>query len=89
MNTRLTHLTLLVLVLGLALTSAASAEIVGWWEFDKSSGTVAQDASRYGNDVYFNGTPQWVAGHTATAAWSLTDRATISIVGCTHRVWIS
>jgi len=55
--------TCLVLVLGLALTSTASAELVGWWKFDKGSGTIAHDESSYSNDVFFNGNPQWVAGY--------------------------
>ena len=63
MHTKLIYLTCLVLVLGLALTSTASAETVGWWKFDKGSGTIAQDSSRYNNDVFFNGDPQWVAGY--------------------------
>jgi len=63
MHTKLIHLTCLVLLLGLALTNSASAEIVGWWKFDKGSGTIAQDSSRYNNDVFFNGDPQWVAGY--------------------------
>jgi len=45
MHTKLIYLTCLVLLLGLALTSTASAEIVGWWKFDKGSGTIAQDSS--------------------------------------------
>ncbi len=62
MNAKLIHLIFLVPVLGLALTSTASAEIVGWWEFDEGSGVVARDASRYGNDVSLHGDLQWVAG---------------------------
>ncbi|HUU20324.1 MAG TPA: LamG-like jellyroll fold domain-containing protein [Sedimentisphaerales bacterium] len=63
MHTKLIYLTCLILVLGPALTSTASAEIVGWWKFDEGSGTIAQDSSRYNNDVFFNGEPQWVAGY--------------------------
>lgn len=40
----------LVLVLGLILTSAADAELVGWWKLDDGSGTVAADSSGYGRD---------------------------------------
>ncbi len=63
MHTKLIYLTCLVLLLGPALTSTASAEIVGWWKFDEGSGTIAQDSSRYNNDVFFNGDPQWVEGY--------------------------
>ncbi len=63
MNTKLIHLTFLVLVPGLVVTSEAGAEIVGWWKCDEGAGTIARDASRYGNDVTFHGDPQWVAGH--------------------------
>ncbi len=63
MNTKLIHLTFLVLVPGLVVASGASAEIVGWWKLDDGSGTMARDASRYGNDVSLHGNPQWVAGH--------------------------
>jgi hypothetical protein len=61
MNAKPIHLTYLVLVLGWVVTSGASVEIVGWWKLDEGSGTVARDASRYGNDVSLHGNPQWVA----------------------------
>lgn len=63
MNAKLIHSTSLVLALGSIMTSEASAEIVGWWKCNEGSGTIARDASRYGNDVSFHGNPQWVAGH--------------------------
>ncbi len=63
MHTKLIYLTCFVLVLGPALTGTASAEIVGWWKLDEGSGTVANDSSRYNNDVFFNGDPQWVEGY--------------------------
>jgi Concanavalin A-like lectin/glucanases superfamily/PA14 domain len=50
------------LVLGFVLTSAARADLVGWWKFDDGSGTVATDSTGNGNDGVFNGNPQWVAG---------------------------
>jgi len=54
-----------VLVLGLVLMSAADAadpDLVGYWKFDETSGTTAQDATGNGNDGTLNGDPQWVAG---------------------------
>jgi len=63
MHTKLIYSFCLVLVLGIALTSTASAEIAGWWRLDEGSGTVAEDSSRYKNDVFLNGDPQWVAGY--------------------------
>jgi len=45
------------------VTSGASAELVGWWKCNEGSGTIARDASRYGNDASFHGDPQWAAGH--------------------------
>jgi len=63
MHTKLICLTCLVLVLGIVLTSTASAEIVGWWRFDEGSGTIAKDSSRHKNDVFINSDPQWVTGY--------------------------
>jgi len=51
-----------VLVLGLFLTSAAQAELVGWWRLDDGSGNTAADSSSYGNDGTLQGDPQWVTG---------------------------
>ena len=51
-----------VLVLGMALTSTAKADIVGWWRLDDGSGTTAVDSSGNGNDGTLRGDPQWVAG---------------------------
>jgi len=53
------------LVLGLVITSAAKAtdpDLIGYWKFDETSGTTAQDATGNGNDGTLNGDPQWVAG---------------------------
>jgi hypothetical protein len=47
---KLTYLLSFVLLLGLVLTSAADAELVGWWKLDDGSGTVAVDSSGYGRD---------------------------------------
>jgi hypothetical protein len=49
-------------LLSLALTNAANAELVGWWKLDEGSGTIAVDSSRNGNDGTIEGGPQWVAG---------------------------
>ena len=51
-----------VLVLSVALTSTAEAEIVGWWRLDEGSGTIVTDLSEYGNDGTLQGDPQWVNG---------------------------
>ncbi len=48
-----------VLVLGLVITSAANAELVGWWKFDETSGDTAFDSSGNGNDGTITGTGQW------------------------------
>ena len=62
MHTKPIHFICLVSVSYMACPSTANAEIVGWWKFDKGSGTVARDSSGCGNDLLFNGDPQWVAG---------------------------
>ncbi|MFH1881375.1 MAG: LamG domain-containing protein [Planctomycetota bacterium] len=59
---KLIYLVSFVLVLGVALTSTAEAELVGWWRFDEGSGTTAFDLSEYGNDGILQGDPQWVNG---------------------------
>ena len=59
------HLTLITL-LGLILTSTASAELVGWWKFDNNNGTVAIDSSGYDHDgIITNAT--WEAGRYGSA----------------------
>jgi len=58
---------LISLILLLSMTGNASAELVGHWKFDESSGTTAYDISGNGNDGAFNGNPQWVAGHFGAA----------------------
>jgi hypothetical protein len=90
--------TLLVLVLGLVGTTVASAEIVGWWKCDEGTGTMARDASRYGNDVSLCGDPRWVMGHFNGAlefdgAGDYLDRgayaASLDIVGAlTITAWV-
>ncbi len=49
-----------VLVLGLALTRTAEADLVGWWRLDESAGTMAFDSCGNGNDASFKGAPAWV-----------------------------
>jgi len=56
-----------VLVLGLALTRTADANLVGWWRLDEGAGTMAfarlaagQDSCGNGNDARFKGAPEWV-----------------------------
>jgi hypothetical protein len=46
----------------LAPVGPASAALVGWWQFDETSGNVAADSSGQGNDGTIVGTPQWVPG---------------------------
>jgi len=62
---KLIYLFFFGLVLGLVLTSAAKGadpDLIGYWKFDETSGTTAQDATGNGNDGTLNGDPQWVAG---------------------------
>ncbi len=51
----------------LILTSAARAELVGWWRLEEGSGTTVADSSGGGNDGTINGNPQWVAGKVGGA----------------------
>ncbi len=48
----------LLLVLGLFLSSVASADLVGWWKLDGN----AVDSSGKGHDGVLFGGPQWVSG---------------------------
>jgi hypothetical protein len=59
---RLIYLISFVLLLSIAHTGTAKAELVGWWRFDEGFGTVANDSSGYGNDGTFSGDPQWTVG---------------------------
>ena len=59
MSKRILFLMSFILVLG--LMSNASAALVGHWDFDEGSGTVAADSSGNGGDGTFVGSPQWVA----------------------------
>jgi len=62
MSKKLIYVFSFVLVLGLILTSAAKADLIGWWRLDEGSGTIAYDSSGNGNDGTLVGDPQWVAG---------------------------
>jgi len=55
-------LILFVLAVGLALTSTASARLIGWFRLDETSGTIVADSSGQGNNGTIGGTPEWVAG---------------------------
>ncbi len=41
--------------------------LVGYWNLDEGSGTLAQDSSGNGNDGTLEGTPQWVTGMSGSA----------------------
>ena len=59
---RYIYLASLVLVLGLVLTSVAKGvdpNLVGWWQFDETSGTTAFDSSGGGFDGTINGSAGW------------------------------
>ena len=64
---RLVFLISFVFVLGLLLTSAAQAELVGWWKLDEGTGNLAHDSSGNGRDGTLNGDPEWVAGYLGGA----------------------
>ena len=65
MSKKLIYSASFVFVLVLILTSAGNAadtDLVGWWKFDETSGTIARDASGNGNDGTVKGNPIWVVG---------------------------
>ena len=62
MSKKLIYLVSFVLVLGLVLTSAANATLIGWWKFDEGAGTTAADSSGNGYDGTLGGISTWVAG---------------------------
>ena len=64
---RLICLAAFILFSGLILAGTASAELVGWWKFDESSGNIAYDSSGNGNDGNIEGDPQWVEGQVGGA----------------------
>ena len=63
MSKKLICLASFILLLGLVLTSAAKADLVGWWKFDDGSGTTAVDSSGRGNHGEIFGGTEWVAGN--------------------------
>jgi len=60
---------LVVATLGLAWPTPAQADLVGYWNFDEGSGTIAADFSPNANDGTLGGakTPTWVPGVRGTA----------------------
>ncbi|MCP4261504.1 MAG: LamG domain-containing protein, partial [Planctomycetes bacterium] len=52
-----------VLVSALILTNFAQAELIGYWKFDESSGTIAADSAGGDNDgILFGDQLEWTAG---------------------------
>ncbi|MDT8300625.1 MAG: LamG domain-containing protein [Sedimentisphaerales bacterium] len=60
-------LTCLFTLLVLSVAANTSADLVAHWQFDETSGSVAQDASGSGNNGTLKGNPQWVAGRIGGA----------------------
>ena len=81
MSKKLICLVSFVSVLGLALTSTASADLVAHWKFDEGAGTTAFDSSVNGNDGTLEGNPQWVAGKLGGA---LEGNGTSDVVRVPH-----
>ena len=70
MYRKVIHMILLILAVGVVLTSfakAADPDLVGWWKLDEGTGTRASDSSGQGNHGSFQGNPQWVAGKIGQA----------------------
>jgi len=44
------------------MASLATADLVGHWKLDETSGEIAEDSSGVGNEGTFTGDPQWVTG---------------------------
>ncbi|MCP4607865.1 MAG: LamG domain-containing protein [Planctomycetes bacterium] len=57
----------LLIILVMSLASSTSADLVAHWQFDETSGSVAQDATGNGNNGTLKGDPQWVAGRIGGA----------------------
>jgi len=62
MSKKLIYLISFVLVLGLVLTSAAKADLVGWWRFNEGSGDTANDSSGNNHHGTLLGNPEWASG---------------------------
>jgi len=59
---------LICFVVVLSIANNASADLIGYWKFNESSGTTAEDSSGNGNDGTLIGDPQWVAGNLGSGA---------------------
>jgi len=57
----------LLIILVLSLAGNTSADLVAHWQFDETSGSVANDASGNGNNGTLKGDPQWVTGRIGGA----------------------
>jgi len=62
MSTGLKYSAFLSLVMGLILTSAVRADLIGWWMFDEGSGSMAYDSSGNEHHAEVLGTPLWGDG---------------------------
>ena len=78
MRGELVYLLLRGLVLVGVLTSAAHAELVAQWKFDKGAGTTALDASGNGNDGTLEDDPIFVEGQFGQALTFEASRVVIS-----------
>ncbi|MBP8304492.1 MAG: discoidin domain-containing protein [Phycisphaerae bacterium] len=91
------------LVLGLVQADVGRAmdpNLVGWWTFDETSGTVAADSSVRGNHGTVQGTPQWTSGQvdgdltldgTTTYVELPKETGTVikSLTECTFALWVN
>ena len=78
---KLIYLACFSLVLGLVLTSAAQADLVGWWRLDDGSGTTVSDSSTNGNDGTFAGTPEWVTDGKVDGALEFDGGDSVNVAG--------
>jgi hypothetical protein len=69
-----------VLALLTAAPASADTSVVGWWHFNEGTGTVANDASGYGNNGTASGAAQWASGVWGSA---------LSFDGSTARVQVA
>ena len=60
-------LTFFLTLLVLSMATSTSAELIAHWQFDESSGNIAQDVSGNSNNGTLKGDPQWVAGRIGGA----------------------
>jgi hypothetical protein len=54
-------------VLVLSFVDSTQADLVGYWNFNEGSGTIAYDSSDNGLDGTLRGNPQWVTGRVGDA----------------------